>query len=291
MATQGTSGTHGGPHGGARGRPHEGLHGKYLYAAGEAAAARLRLLDRIFNPSTRELLTSAGLAPGWRVADIGCGIGLNAMWMAERVAPEGTATGVDMSEEQLSMARENADALGVKNTIFHAGSATATGLPRGAFDLVYCRFLLCHLTDPVAAIREMSSLLKPGGVVVCEDFIAATIRTYPDTPVYARLREIYPQLDAKRGVDSDIGERLHEHFRAAGLSGVEIAMKQPAFLRGEEKRFWELTLREAIPSIVDAGIARPDELAHMCDEMRAIAADETILLAVTTVVQAWARKS
>lgn len=266
-------------------------HGKYLYAAGEAAAARLRLLDRIFNPATRELLTRVGLTRGWRAVDVGCGIGLNAIWMAERVAPDGTATGVDMSEEQVRLARENAEAVGVNNAVFCTGSATATGLPRGEFDLVYCRFLLCHLTAPVAAIREMNSLLKPGGVLVCEDFIAATIRTYPDKPAYARLRAIYPLLDAKRGVDSDIGERLHEHFRAAGLSGVEIAMKQPAFLRSEEKRFWELTLREAIPAIIEAGIARPDELARMCDEMRAIAADETILLAVTTVVQAWARKS
>jgi ubiquinone/menaquinone biosynthesis C-methylase UbiE len=269
---------------------HEESRGKYIFAAGEQAAERLRLLDRVFNPTTRELLTRAGLAPGWHVADIGCGIGLNAMWMAERVGPSGSATGVDMSEEQMRIAAGNAQASGVTNAFFRQGSATATGLPRGTFDLVYARFLLCHLTDPVAAVEEMSSLLKPGGVLVCEDFIASTIATYPETRAYVRLGEIYPIMDAKRGVDSNAGAKLHRYFQLAGFPAPEINVEQPAFLRGEEKRFWELTLREAMPAIIEAGVARREDLEQICEEMRAIAADETILLALTTVVQAWARK-
>ncbi len=269
---------------------HPESRGRYLYAAGEAGAERLRLLDRIFNPGTRELLTRAGIAPGWHVADIGCGIGLNAIWMAERVGPSGSATGVDMSAEQVAMARANAEAAGVKNAVFRQGMATETGLPRGGFDLVYCRFLLCHLTDPVAALKEMSSLLKPGGVLACEDFIASTITTYPETRAYVRLGEIYPIMDAKRGVDSNAGAKLHRYFRAAGFDAPEIRMEQPAFLRGEEKRFWGLTLREAIPAIVEAGVARREDLEEICEEIGEIAEDETILLALTTVVQAWARK-
>lgn len=265
-------------------------HGQYIFAEGEPAVVRLRLLDRIFNPTTRELLTHVGLAPGWRVADIGCGIGLNAVWMAGCVAPNGSATGVDMSEAQVRMASEKAGADGVRNVFFQHGSALETKLPRGAFDLVYCRFLLCHLTDPVAAIQEMSSLLKNGGLLVCEDFIASSITTYPETRAYIRLSEIYPIMDAKRGVDSNAGAKLHQYFHSAGLRNTEIRMRQPAFLRGEEKRFWEMTLREAIPAIAEAGVARREDIEEICTDMHAIAQDENILLALTTVVQAWARK-
>ncbi len=264
--------------------------GKYLFAAGEAAAARLRLLDRIFNPTTRELLTRAGLARGWQAADIGCGIGLNAMWMAERVGPNGSVTGIDMNDEQMHISRANAEAAGARNALFRQGTATATGLPRASFDLVYARFLLCHLTNPVAALEEMSSLLKNGGLLVCEDFIASAIATYPETRAYVRLSEIYPIMDAKRGVDSNAGAKLHQYFQSAGFRAPEIKMEQPAFLRGEEKRFWEMTLREAIPAIVEAGVAREEDIEQICEEMRVIAEDETILLVVTTVVQAWARK-
>ena len=265
-------------------------HGRYIFAAGEAAAERLRLLDRIFNPTTRELLTNVGLDTGWRVADIGCGIGLNALWMAKRVGPSGWVAGVDLSEEQMRIASANAETAGIKNVLFQQGTATQPWLPRGEFDLVYSRFLLCHLMDPVAALEEMSSLLKPGGVLVCEDFIASTIKTYPETRAYVRLSEIYPIMDAKRGVNSDAGASLHRYFQSTGFRSPEIAMKQPAFLRGEEKRFWEVTLREAMPAIVEAGVARKEDLEQICDEMRTIADDDTILLTVATVVQAWARK-
>lgn len=265
-------------------------HGKYIFAAGEAAAERLRLLDRIFNPTTRELLLSVGLAPGWRVADIGCGIGLNAIWMAQHVGPDGTATGIDMNEEQIGIAASNARAAGVTNAIFEQGSATATGLPPGAFDLVYARFLLCHLTHPAAAMEEMASLLKPGGWLVCEDYIASTITTYPETRAYVRLMEIISIMDAKRGVDSNAGGKLNRYFQGAGFHNPEIAMRQPAFLRGAEKRFWESTLREALPAIVEAGVARREDVEQICEEMRAIAENDTILLAVAAVVQAWARK-
>lgn len=265
-------------------------YGKYIFAAGEAAAERLRLLDRVFNPTTRELLANLGLAPGWRVADIGCGIGLNAMWMAKHVAPDGSVTGIDMSHEQMRIASATAEVAGLKNALFQQGTATGTGLPRAAFDLVYSRFLLCHLTDPIAALGEMRSLLKSGGLLVCEDFISSTVTTYPETRAYVRLSEIYSIMDAKRGVDSNAGAKLHQYLQSAGFQRAEIVMRQPAFLRGEEKRFWEMTLREAVPAIVEAGVAREEDIEQICEEMRAIAEDEAILLAVTTVVQGWARK-
>ena len=57
----------------------------------------------------------------------------------------------------------------VTNVRFVAASATDTGLARESFDLVYRRFLLIHLKEPEAALREMRDLLKPGGIIVCED--------------------------------------------------------------------------------------------------------------------------
>ena len=59
---------------------------EYMLATGDAAIARLRLLDEIFGPfgpSTRESLMAIGLHAGWRVADIACGIGLVTLWIAE----------------------------------------------------------------------------------------------------------------------------------------------------------------------------------------------------------------
>ena len=74
-----------------------------------------------------------------------------------------------LSAAQLNQGRNLCDREGITNVIFVEASATATGLPRDSFDLVYCRFLLPHLVDPAACLREMLAILKPGGLLVVED--------------------------------------------------------------------------------------------------------------------------
>src|SRR5262245_9574435 len=103
------------------------------------------------------------------IADLGCGVGATTRMLAELVGAAGSVTGIDVSAAQLVEGRNLCDACGITNTVFHEASATATGLPRSFFDLVYARFLLIHLVDPAACLREMSELLKPGGILVVED--------------------------------------------------------------------------------------------------------------------------
>jgi SAM-dependent methyltransferase len=262
---------------------------EYMLATGDAAVVRLRLLDEIFGPGTREFLTSVGLRSGWRVADIGCGVGLVASWIAEQVGENGWVSAVDVSSEQLRLAESNAAAAGLKNISFHQTSAYETGLPRDSFDLVCSRFLMCHLQRPVDALREMGSLVKKGGVFACEDCDDSSIVTDPPTRAYTRLVEISRAVDAKWGVDSQIGLKLHRLFREAGFRS-HVTLKQVAILHGPAKRFWELTLREAAGAIIDAGAASVGELGAICAEMQAIARDETTLLVMPRVSQVWIRK-
>ena len=121
---------------------------EYMLATGDAAIVRLRLLDEIFGPATREFMTTIGLRCGWRVADIGCGIGLVALWIAEQVGRNGCVSAVDLSFEQLRVAKSNAAVAGLKNISFHQASAYETGLQAESFDLVYSRFLMCPSPTP-----------------------------------------------------------------------------------------------------------------------------------------------
>jgi cyclopropane fatty-acyl-phospholipid synthase-like methyltransferase len=72
-----------------------------MLATGEKAISRLDLLERIFGPATRHLLSTAGLSSGMHVTEIGCGIGLTARWVSTQVSPGGSVVGVDSSSEQL----------------------------------------------------------------------------------------------------------------------------------------------------------------------------------------------
>ena len=97
-------------------------------------------------------------------------------------------------------------------------------------------------------------------------------------------------VNRSHGLDSYIGLKLPRLFREGGFSQPEAKVSQIALLRGVEKRFWELTLREAAPAILAAGASTLEELDAICQEMCKIALDESILLMLARVTQVWARK-
>lgn len=264
--------------------PHE-----YTLATGERAADRLLLLNEIFGPDSEDLLRRAGLSAGMHVAEIGCGSGLVSLWIANVVGASGAVAGVDMSGEQVEVAARNASAAGLKNVMFHQASAYETNLPRGTFDLVYSRFLMCHVCDPAKALMEMRTLLKPGGILVCEDHDDGGIFTEPRTNAYKRLVEISAAVNQAHGLDAYVGLRLPQLVRQAGFDHSEVRVNQIAFLRGRAKHFWEMTLREATPAIIAAGASTQEELDSICAEMQAIAEDDSILLMLARVTQVWAR--
>lgn len=77
--------------------------------------------------------------------------------------------------------------------------------------------------------------------------------------------------------------------REAGLATPEVMVKQIALLRGEAKRFWEITLREAAPAVFAVGASTPEELESIRAEIQTIAKDETTLVMLARVTQVWVR--
>lgn len=262
----------------------------YVLATGTRAIERLRLLDEIFGPASRRLLMNLGVSTVSRVAELGCGTGLMSMWMAKQAGPEASVYALDSSEGQLATACENAKAVGLKNISFQLASAYNTRLPHGSFDLVYSRFLMCHLTDPGGALKEMWNLLRTGGTLVCEDFEMGAVSSSPPTKAYKQLVRISRAADLKLGVDSDVGARLHTLMVEAGCERPEVSVYQPALLRGRGKHFWEMTLREAEPAIIARGIVTSDELSTLCQDLAKIAEDDSILVLIARVYQIWCRK-
>lgn len=110
----------------------------YVLATGDEGAARLHLLDEIYGASSRAACAAAGLG-GWRVADVGCGVGDISCWLGERVGPHGGVIAMDVSADQLLHGRERAARRGLGNVSFVEGSAYEPGLPSGELDLVFCR--------------------------------------------------------------------------------------------------------------------------------------------------------
>src|SRR5689334_9934120 len=262
---------------------------EYVLATGDAAVNRLRIFHNVYGPGARKLLHRAGIKPGMSVVDLGCGTGMVTKLLAELVGPTGEVIGVDYSAAQVEQARALLPSE-LSNVRFIQASATDTGLPREAFDLVYCRFLLIHLTDPEAALREMRELLKPDGILACEDGDLSSADSEPPS----RLREfsnLFGALGPKWGVDYTLGRRLFHLVQAANFSQVEIMINQPVFAAGENKRLLELSVAEAGPSFVAAGLVTQEQLAETVAEMRRLGDDRTVLAIFPRMSQVWARKT
>jgi demethylmenaquinone methyltransferase/2-methoxy-6-polyprenyl-1,4-benzoquinol methylase/phosphoethanolamine N-methyltransferase len=117
------------------------------------------------------MLDKAGLKPGDRVLDVGCGPGSLALKAKERVGQAGQVVGIDASPEMIDVAREKAQRAGVK-VDFRLEVVERLPFPNDSFDAVLSSLMMHHLPDDVKrqGLGEIRRVLKPGGILMIIDF-------------------------------------------------------------------------------------------------------------------------
>ena len=148
----------------------DGAFGERLYSIQQRAelpeAAALASLG-CGNPTA-----VAELREGEVVLDLGSGGGIDVILSAKRVGPNGTAYGVDMTDEMLNLARRNAAEAGVSNVRFLKGVIEDVPLPNGSVDVVISNCVVNLSTDKAAVLTEMARVLRPGGRIGISDVVA-----------------------------------------------------------------------------------------------------------------------
>lgn len=134
-------------------------------------------IDQLFVGVTEAALAAAAPKPGESVLDIGCGTGTTLLRLAEAVGPAGQVLGVDISEQQLAVARQRIGAAGAIQARVVLDDAATHDFPPAAFDLVFTRFGVMFFADPVAAFSNIRRAMKPGGRLALTVF-----RPGPDNP-------------------------------------------------------------------------------------------------------------
>ena len=235
---------------------------------GEDEVGRLEIQGSALAPATRMILAEAGIRPGMRVLDLGCGAGDVAFVAAGLVGPDGSVVGVDRSPDALARARLRAGQRGLAQVRFVEGDVKDPA-PGGPFDAIVERLVLWTVPDPAALLRRQATVLRPGGLVVPIEVDLSTIRSLPETALGIQGRAWVVEAFAKAGM-SMLGPRLWAIVQEAGLRPLGMIGVQPHFGPGDEVgiAFLVETMRAAAPLIVGTGVATAEEIGMGTLEQR-----------------------
>jgi ubiquinone/menaquinone biosynthesis C-methylase UbiE len=257
---------------------------RYVIRGGQAGYERLRLLARLHRAGTIELFRRAGVRPGMRCLDLGCGGGEVTFELALLAGPAGSVTGLDMDEVKLGLARDAAGQRGITNVEFRAANVNDWDEP-GGYDFVYCRFLLQHLSRPVDLLRRMWRGVKPGGAIAVEDADFGGLFCDPDNGGFDFYRRMYQRVCQRSGGDPTIGRKLRRYFLRAGITSPEVRLVQVIDETGDSKALALSTLEATADAIVGAGLATAGEVAGAIKDLAAFAADPGTLIGDPRIFQ------
>ncbi len=177
------------------------------------------------------------LRPGLDVLDVGCGPGTITIDLAHRVAP-GRVVGIEPAAEPLQRARATAAEVGADNVAFAPGDIYAFDVGDDTFDVVHAHQVLQHLGDPVAALREMLRVCRPGGLVAARDADYAAMTWYPADPRLDRWLQIYRAVARGNGAEPDAGRRQPAWARAAGATEMTPGASVWCHAAPEDRAWW-----------------------------------------------------
>jgi len=154
------------------------------------------------------------LEPGQTVLDLGSGGGIDVLLSARRVGPTGKVYGLDMTDEMLTLARENQRKAGATNVEFLKGTIESIPLPDNSVDVIISNCVINLSSDKDAVFREAFRVLKPGGRFAVSDVVVRG-----DVPAEVqRSMELWVGCIGGALQDRDYETKL----RAAGFETVEI---------------------------------------------------------------------
>jgi SAM-dependent methyltransferase len=279
-----------------------GKESAYPIEQSEEEMRRLALQAQVLHDEpTRWLLDQAGIAPGMRVLDVGCGAGDVAFLAADLVGPSGAVVGVDSSSRAVDTARARAARAGLIHVSFATGDLRELEI-EGGFVRCAHRSVGSHVPPGSGSGAPHSAHAhSAGGVVAFREvlIVERPFEAYPTCELLERFAAFSMEHLAgayrSLGIDGQVGLRLHQVFRDAGLPGPHIWLHAP--IGGEpDWPGWEylgqqMQLISATAGRV--GIAFPSEFdpTTFAERVKADVLKQHGVLRLQRGVQAWAHKA
>jgi SAM-dependent methyltransferase len=218
------------------------------------------------------------LSPGLTVLDVGAGPGTITADLANRVAP-GRITALEVTAAALDITRAEIARRGLTTVDFAVGDVHRLEVPDDSFDVVHAHQVLQHVGDPVAALREMRRVAKPGGVVAVRDGDYAAFTWFPQLPALSEWLDLYERVARGNGGEPDAGRRLLSWAHAAGFTDVTATSSTWCFADPEDRAWWggiwaeRVLASDMARTALGTGAATRDDLQRISDAWTTWAAD------------------
>lgn len=239
---------------------------------------------------TRRLLTDAGLQPGMRVLDLGCGSGDVSLIAAALVGTDGAVLGIDRNERALETARARSAVAAAPVSFQAVDLDSAPHL--GTFDAIVARRVLMYLDNPVAVLERLMAALGPGGLVaVHEHDTTMTPASVTPMPLHDSVLGWLRQMLVAEGADLHMGFHLHATLTQAGISVEEV--RAEAIVQTPSHRYELAEIVEAVlPRILAHGVAGEAEvdIETLAERLEAERLSTGATLVGDMMFGAWGRK-
>jgi ubiquinone/menaquinone biosynthesis C-methylase UbiE len=228
------------------------------YTIDERNPERQQLLAALLDPPTRAALGRLPVLPGARVLDLGSGQGNTTRCLAEVLMPV-ECVGVEFDASLVAYAQTRPDnPPGVR---FQQGDATQLPFADASFDVVFCRYLLIHIAEPLRVVREMLRVVRPGGFVVTYEGDFSSVSTsHPPCPALETIHRVWRGLFQ----NPPAGRRLVHYLREAGASDIRVgAWTEVEFDTTTIRRIYRLSAEATGPAAIAKGILTAAEVDEM----------------------------
>jgi SAM-dependent methyltransferase len=199
--------------------------------------------------------------------------------------------GLDFDADHVALARALVEERGLSNVEIVQGDGRRTGLASASFDLVHARTVLVTTPDSAAVLSEMVRLVAPGGWVAGEEADVSLLLCHPRHAAWDALTQAFMGTWARDGADPQLGRRLPELYRQAGLVDVGFEVHADAYPAGHSRRTVIPDLvRSMRGKIVDRGLLGEPELNQLDRAVRAHLADPDTVVVPGLMFSAWGRR-
>lgn len=211
------------------------------------------------------------LRPGLTLLDVGCGPGTLTADLAAQVAP-GRVVGIDRSDSVIAEARAATSRAG--NVDVEVGDVYGLRFSEGTFDVVHAHQVLQHLTDPVAALREMSRVCRSDGIVAVRDADYGAMTWWPEEPGLDSWMDLYQRVARTAGFEPNAGRRLLSWAQSAGFADVTPSASVWTYASPVARRWWgglwaeRVVESEFARQATERGLATAADLVEIADAWR-----------------------